>query len=365
MTGSGHAWADDGSLYFLKRGASGGTTLGRVPVDTGSGRVAGPEDVVAVLTGALRDVAVAPRSRAVAVGEIEAGFNLTRLPLTADGSRPEGPEQPLSRGSFRDRYPAYSLDGRRVAYSSNRTGRLEIWVLDLPTMGRQRVPMPREELETESPSFLPDGNTLLVMAARVGRPRSLWLLSLDGSRAEELAAAGTPSLGSLGLSPDGRRVLLSRSEGDEMRLYELDLVARTQRRLATAAGNTYDGAWSRDGRQIAYTATTSGTLQPWTQPAEGGEPRQLTFGVERMRHASFSPDGRWIYVQPSHRNVWRVPTAGGPLELVTRFPESGLFIEEPTLSPDGRALVYARWNGGASLWLLRLGGPGSAAPETP
>jgi hypothetical protein len=36
-------------------------------------------------------------------------------------------------------------------------------------------------------------------------------------------------------------------------------------------------------------------------------------------------------------------------------------IEEPTLSPDGRALVYSRWNGGASLWLLRLGSPGTPA----
>jgi Tol biopolymer transport system component len=189
--------------------------------------------------------------------------------------------------------------------------------------------------------------------------------SLDGSRAEELPWAGIPSLGSLGVAPDGRRVLVSRREGDATRLYELDLAARTQRRVTSAAGNNYDATWSRDGRQIAYSAATDGTLQLWTQPAEGGEPRQLTFGVERIRHASFSPNGRWIYFQPSHRNVWRVPTAGGRPEQVTRFPESGLFLEEPTLSPDGRALVYSRWNGGSSIWLLRLGSPETPAATKP
>ncbi len=40
---------------------------------------------------------------------------------------------------------------------------------------------------------------------------------------------------------------------------------------------------------------------------------------------------------------------------VRRFPESGLFIEEPAISPDNRYLVYCRSNGGSSLWLLKMG----------
>jgi Tol biopolymer transport system component len=307
------------------------------------------------MTGALADIAVAPGSQTVAVAAIEGGFNLMRLPLSADGGRPAGPEEALSGGSTRDRYPAYSFDGRRLAYSSNRTGRLEVWVLDLATLRPERLPMPREDLETSLPTWLPDGNTMVVIGSRIGGRRSLWLLSLDGSRAEELLwSRKTPGLGNIGVSPDGRRLLVELEEGSALELYELDLVARTERRVAAAPGNKYDGIWSRDGRQIAYLASTDGTLQLWTQSAQGGEPRQLTFGLERMRHPSFSPDGRWIYVQPSHRNISRVPTSGGPLEQVTRFPESGLFLEEPTLSPDGRTLAYARWTGGSSLWLLRL-----------
>ena len=86
--------------------------------------------------------------------------------------------------------------------------------------------------------------------------------------------------------------------------------------------------------------------------------QQLTTGYERMRHAFFSPDGKWIYIQPSHRNIYRVPAGGGPLEQVTRFPEAGLFLEEPTISPDGRFLYYCRENGGSSLWLMTLADQG-------
>jgi Tol biopolymer transport system component len=68
-------------------------------------------------------------------------------------------------------------------------------------------------------------------------------------------------------------------------------------------------------------------------------------------------------------NIFRMPAAGGPVQQVTRFPESGLFIEEPTVSPDNRYLVYSRSHGGSSLWLLKIGtagvGASAANPAAP
>jgi Tol biopolymer transport system component len=76
-----------------------------------------------------------------------------------------------------------------------------------------------------------------------------------------------------------------------------------------------------------------------------------------MTHLFYSPNGKWLYVQPSHRNIQRMSADGGPLKPVTHFPEQGLFLEEPAISPDGRWLVYNRGKGGSSLWMLTLGGP--------
>jgi hypothetical protein len=94
--------------------------------------------------------------------------------------------------------------------------------------------------------------------------------------------------------------------------------------------------------------------------SDRGEPEQLTKGHDRIRHVFYSSDGRWLYFQPNHQNIYRMPALGGPAQQITHFPESGLFIEEPTISPDKRYLVYCRSSGGSSLWLITLSGDGPA-----
>lgn len=97
----------------------------------------------------------------------------------------------------------------------------------------------------------------------------------------------------------------------------------------------------------------------WRIPAAGGQEEQLTKGAERYLHMFYSPDGLWLYVQPNHGNIHRMRANGGPLRAVTRFPESGLFLEEPTIAPNGRYLAYNRGGGGSSLWMLTF----NAAPS--
>ena len=163
----------------------------------------------------------------------------------------------------------------------------------------------------------------------------------------------------LNASPDGRIVYYEdlvgrRPAGLRIRSRHAEIEAQ----LTNTPGDKFDTLSSPDGKWLAVTAATGdGTVQLFRMPAAGGPMQQLTTGHERMRHPSFSPDGKWIYVQPSHGNIYRVRAEGGPLEPVTRFPEGGLFLEEPTLSPDGRYLYYCRGNGGSAMWLMTLEDP--------
>ena len=143
-------------------------------------------------------------------------------------------------------------------------------------------------------------------------------------------------------------------------MFVYDRATQTDRQLTTSPSQKYSEFWSPDGRWVAFSANTDGTVQVWRISAAGGsgaKEEQLTTSVERFIHFFYSPDGRWLYVQPSHHNIQRMPAAGGGPKPVTHFSEHGLFLEEPTISPDGRWLVYNRGKGGSSLWLLTIGKP--------
>jgi TolB protein len=157
---------------------------------------------------------------------------------------------------------------------------------------------------------------------------------------------------SCAFSPDGKLLLYSRIVDGFNQLFVLDVTARRDRALTVSPSHKYEGKWSPDGRWIAFSANTGATVHVWRIPASGGAEEQLTTGAERYLHTFYSPDGRWLYVQPSHRNIFRMPANGGPARPVTHFPESGLFLEEPTIAPDGRYLAYNRESGGSSLWML-------------
>jgi TolB protein len=191
--------------------------------------------------------------------------------------------------------------------------------------------------------------------------RSLWLAAVDGSHAEELIPS-RKDLSAGSFSPDGHRFLFTALEGNLQQLFTYDLATRAEHQLTSSAGDKFEGAWSPDGRWIAFTSNAGGAGQIWRMPSAGGKEERLTSGDERMRHVFYSPDGRFIYGQPSHRNICRLPAAGGPLQRVTRFPEAGLFLEEPALSADGRSLAYCRINGGASLWEMTIARDGGEGP---
>jgi serine/threonine protein kinase len=352
VPGFSHGWdASSRRLWTLARDVMGGTRIQTFEIDADRGTMRGAPRTVGLVTAYLRDLAVSRDGRRIVVAEEETSRNLTRLPLAPEGGASAGPEEPLSSGREIDGYPEVSPNGRRIAHISDILGHMEVWILDLETRRRQRLQLPGEDTAETSPAWMPDGNELVVARYMRGGEDAAWIAALDGSRAEELFRSARRAVYQLRPSPDGRSLLFSGIGTTKLGLY--DLTTRKTVPL-TVSRNTFDADWSPDGRWIAITAEKDGVLQLFRLPAAGGPIEQLTTGYERMRHPFYSPDGKWIYIQPSHRNVFRVRAEGGPLEQVTRFPEAGLFLEEPTISPDGKYLVYCRENGGSSLWLLTL-----------
>jgi Tol biopolymer transport system component len=363
LNGVSHVWAPSGKrLYYCTPDPLGGTRLQSVETDESKGELRGKPQTMALMTGILRDLAISRDAQQLALSEMQGSLNLTRLPLTVEGGSPEGPEEVLSKGQVFDRTPAVSPDGRSIAYISNRLGLAELWLLHLDTKRLERLQLPGRDIGVSGPYWFPDSRRLTVPRLFPDGKQSLWIVASDGSHAEELVSPESllPS-GDFPVSPDGHYIVYVARAEQHYQLFSFDISARQARQLTFSAGDKLNTCWSPDGRWLVYSSNDSGYLQLWKMTATGGKPQRLTEGSDRIRHMFYSSDGRWLYFQPNHQNIYRMPAAGGRAQQVTHFPESGLFIEEPTISPDNRYLVYCRSNGGSSLWLLKIGTAGSGS----
>jgi Tol biopolymer transport system component len=361
LEGTSHAW--DGSsrrLFYVVQEADASTRIEAADLaDDGTGLRTTRVTVADVSVGMLKDLAVSADGRRVLAVSNEESVNLTRAPLSAAGDAVTGPEEELSDGTVRDRYPVVSPDGRRIAVGSNRTGEDQLWVVDVAARRWDAVHMPEREAGWVTQAcWARDSLHLIAMRYASDGTSAFWSVALDGSSAKQILPPRRALAGSFAcdVSPDTRHMVYTRVANGFNQLFVLDLATGEDRQFTTSPSHKYAAAWSPDGRWVAYSANTGGTVHVWRMRADGGSAEeQLTTGRERNTHLFYSPDGRWIYINPSHHNIARLPAAGGPPQPVTHFPEKGLFIEEPTISADGQWLVYGRGKGGASVWLLTIG----------
>jgi Tol biopolymer transport system component/predicted Ser/Thr protein kinase len=387
-------WSPDGrSIAFLRERAD-GTTV----------------QVISSLGGADRNVSDfrgadslswSPDSRWLAAGRF--GKSLDRTSTVGDrgiylmpveGGEPRHLITPTTGDTYIS-VPAFSPDGRRLAYSSCTSpttidlvmGSCDVFAVDLDATLTPTAParaMTHERLLfLGSIAWTSDGHDL-IYAGTSGDPGYLWRVAADGTatvqrleiagfHADEpaIASAGdrlafTNSGGNVGiwrfdtegsvqpmvgssnndgqarLSSDGRRVAFTSARyGNTSEIWVAGADGSDMRQLTHGPGRDQGAPfWSPDDHQLVFDSFgDDNRYHIWIIDANGGTPHRVTTEVGDQNAPTWSHDGRWVYYsadQGNGRDIWRVPPRGGTPERVTRGG-SGYFACE---SPDGKSLVY-------------------------
>lgn len=201
----------------------------------------------------------------------------------------EGLPRLLPGGSWDDVDPAWSPDGTRLAFASNREGTLRVYVAG--AAGEQPLRVTDGPGQDRLPAWSPDGRWLLFVSDRDGWDQ-VYMVAAEGGAVRQLTHG--PGGGSQpSWAPDGLHFAFVRLVDGRPRVFLGDTLGSTPRPLTPAPDRQVQPAWSPDGRFIAFAGLEGGRWSIYVAEVEGGAVRRVTSGGTDRRPA-WMPDGRAI-----------------------------------------------------------------------
>jgi eukaryotic-like serine/threonine-protein kinase len=296
-------WSGAGTVAFSA--AIGDTkNLWQISISPVSGRVDGP--VRRLTTGAGNEVHVScVPGEALAFTSVESKTDLWSLPFDLDRGTPKGPLERITQGPAEREYPSLSNNGRYVAFASNQSGRLNIWIRDL---------LSGKESSVASSSFVERFPVINRSASRIAfsayeKGKRVVYVSALGGALEKLCEG---CLRATDWSLDEKAVLVF--GGTPYQINLLDLVSHEQIPLLKHPSySLLYGKFSPDNRWASFTVRTEPNIGYIAiAPVDGPKPVPESVWIrieqsEAQDWANWSPDGKTLYFtsrKDGHRCLW-------------------------------------------------------------
>ena len=250
--------------------------------------------------------------------------------------------------------PAISRSGGRLVYQTYGVNK-NIWRQDLTGPGIAAGPPVRliaSSQYDESPAFSPDGRRIAFISAASGS-YEVWIADADGQNRRTLTSLGKGTISGLDWSPDGNRITFASNAGGDLEVYSAGAGGGPATRLASHPASDLYPHFSRDGRWVYFGSRRGGRSEIWKAPAEGGPPQRVT--RDGGLRASESPDGSVLYFTEVPRamaagsRLMSMPVGGGEATPVLGMP---LAVHQFHVVQDGIYFVVWPTTESRTRWLF-------------
>jgi TolB protein len=187
-----------------------------------------------------------------------------------------------------DRDPAWSPDGRRLAFASNRDGNWELYIEDFPNEVVTRMTF--DLAFQAAPTWSPDG-LFIAYESYTGNNLDIWIVRVDGTQPPILLPGmSTAPDFSPAWSPDGRRIAFVSWRDGNQDIYLFNLDDQSVVNLTnTPLRNEDFPSWSPNGSLLAFSALDEGLEKIFVLPVD--RPGAVAEVVAGGRSPAWSPDG--------------------------------------------------------------------------
>ena len=227
--------------------------------------------------------------------------------------------------------PAWSPDGKRLAYVSFESQKAVVWVQDLGSGERRMVANFRGS--NSAPAWSPDGQRLAVTLSQDAIAQLYTMPSAGGPpvRLTRSSAIDTEAV----YAPDGRTVYFVSDRGGGPQIYRTPAAGGNVERITFDGNYNISPAISPDGMLLAYVTRRGGAFKLMTLALNGGTPTALT-DTQNDESPGFAPNGRLLVyaTRVQGADVLMTTTLDGRIK--TRLLASGADMREPAWGPYGR-----------------------------
>jgi Tol biopolymer transport system component/DNA-binding winged helix-turn-helix (wHTH) protein len=341
-------FAPDGKSIYLVSDRGG--VLQKVNVSETGEPIAEPVKIFDASGSRFRQLSIAARGKQIVYSALSTNSNLWEMPL-ARGEAIGNPVQLTQNATTRAVTPAFSPDGKKIAYCIFTTGAVQLWTMD--SDGKNQT----QSTATDGrfPWWFPDGKRIAFLT--LGNNHSdFWSVAVDGEKEKKLFDFDE-DVNAARLSPNGMQVAFTSKKSGTLNLWTISIEGGEPKQLTFDKESTSFPAWSPDGKWIAFQMKRGEDSHVGIAPGEGGAFVQLTFDKGQSWVHDWSPDGDKIIFAGQRDGLWNiywVSRSTKEVKRLTNFTKLNSYVRFPAWSPLSDRIVYEYAETTGNIWMIEL-----------